>query len=64
MAKTISQTKAAALFKKEERAREGAKAMAEYEAQAEAIRERTARLRALRLAQPPIAPVKKPRLMK
>ena len=37
-------------FKKEERAREGAKAMSEYEANMRAVRERTARLRALRLA--------------
>ena len=36
--------------KKEERAREGAKAAAEYEANTIAVREKTARLRALRLA--------------
>ena len=36
--------------KKEQRAREGAQAMAEYEAQGRAVREKTARLRALRLA--------------
>jgi hypothetical protein len=42
--------RAEASFKKEERAKDGAKAMAEYEAQGRAIRERTARLRALRLA--------------
>ena len=36
--------------KKEERAREGAKAAAEYEANTFAVREKTARLRALRLA--------------
>jgi hypothetical protein len=35
---------------KEERAREGAKAMSEYEANMRAVREKTARLRALRLA--------------
>jgi hypothetical protein len=35
--------------KKEERARDGAKAAAEYEANIFAIREKTARLRALRL---------------
>jgi hypothetical protein len=37
-------------FKQEERAREGRLAMTEYEAEARAIREKTARLRALRLA--------------
>jgi hypothetical protein len=35
---------------KEERARDGAKAMAEYLAKGRAVREKTARLRALRLA--------------
>jgi hypothetical protein len=39
-----------ARFKKEERAREGAQAMLEYEAEVRAVREKTARLRALRLA--------------
>lgn len=42
--------RAEALFKKEAMAREGAKAMAEYEAKQRAVREKTARLRALRLA--------------
>ena len=37
-------------FKKEERAREGAKAMMDYEAEGRATREKTERLRALRLA--------------
>ena len=37
-------------FKKEERARDGRAAMAEYEVQARTIREKTARLKALRLA--------------
>jgi hypothetical protein len=37
-------------FKKEERARDGRKAMADYEVQARTIREKTARLKALRLA--------------
>jgi len=37
-------------FKQEERARDGRKAMAEYEAQATAIRKKTAHLKALRLA--------------
>jgi hypothetical protein len=39
-----------ARFKKEERAREGAQAMLEYEAEGRAVREKTVRLRALRLA--------------
>src|SRR5215510_4816168 len=43
--------RASALFnKKEEQQREGRKAMAEYEAAQQAMREKTARLRALRLA--------------
>ncbi len=37
-------------FKREERALDGRKAMTEYEAQARATREKTARLKALRLA--------------
>ena len=41
---------AAAAFKKEQQARDGAKAMAEYEAHAQATRDKTARLRSLRLA--------------
>jgi hypothetical protein len=41
---------AEANFRKEERAREGAKAMLDYEADGRATREKTARLRALRLA--------------
>ena len=41
---------AEALFKKDERMREGEKAMAEYKAVQQAIREKTVRLRALRLA--------------
>jgi hypothetical protein len=44
------QDRAEANFKKEQRARDGAKAMAEYEAGIIATREKTARLRALRLA--------------
>jgi hypothetical protein len=36
--------------KKEQRAREGAKAMADYTAASHAVREKTARLKALRLA--------------
>jgi len=42
--------RADARFKQEERALNGRKAMTEYEAQVLAIREKTARLRALRLA--------------
>ncbi len=37
-------------FKQEERARDGQKAMIEYEVQARVTREKTARLKALRLA--------------
>ena len=44
------QKRVEALFKKEERAREGAEAMSEYKADVCAVREKTARLRALRLA--------------
>ena len=42
--------RAAARFKQEERALDGQKWMTEYEAQVLAIREKTAHLRALRLA--------------
>ena len=42
--------RADAQFKKVQRAEDGRKAMAEYEAERIAIREKTARLRALRLA--------------
>jgi hypothetical protein len=37
-------------FKKEERAKQGAEAMMEYQANSESMREKTERLRALRLA--------------
>jgi len=37
-------------FKKEERAKDGAKAMMEYQANSRMIREKTERLKALRLA--------------
>jgi hypothetical protein len=40
----------AAFKKKDERLREGEQAMAQYEADQHAVREKTARLRALRLA--------------
>ena len=45
-----SMGRAEASFKKEERAREGAMAMRDYEAESRAVHEKTARLRALRLA--------------
>jgi hypothetical protein len=45
-----TKARAEATFKKEERAREGAKAWTEHEAAARATLEKTARLRALRLA--------------
>jgi hypothetical protein len=47
---TDAMERAEASFKKEERAREGAKAMREYEAESRAVLEKTARLKALRLA--------------
>jgi len=46
----VARSRAEATFKKEERAKEGAKAMSEYLANGQAIREKTARLKALRLA--------------
>jgi hypothetical protein len=42
--------RAEANFKKEQRAKDAENAMADYEAQAHVVREKTARLRALRLA--------------
>jgi uncharacterized protein YjcR len=45
-----ARARAEAMFKKEQRQREGEKAMAEYEARRIAERDKTARLRALRLA--------------
>jgi hypothetical protein len=42
--------RAEALFKREQQVREGQQAMAEYQAKLNAMREKTARLRALRLA--------------
>jgi hypothetical protein len=47
---TEARARADASFKKEERAKDGAKAMMEYLANAKMVRERTERLRALRLA--------------
>jgi hypothetical protein len=43
-------SRAEALFKKEQQLREGQQAMAEYQTKLDAMREKTARLRALRLA--------------
>jgi hypothetical protein len=45
-----ARVRAEASFKKEERAKEGAKAMMEYQANSRMVREKTERLRALRLA--------------
>jgi len=45
-----ARARAEANFKKEERAREGAKAMMEYQANSRMVREKTERLKALRLA--------------
>jgi hypothetical protein len=58
-----AQERAEATFKKEQRARDGAKAMADYEAAGVAMREKTARLKALRLAKEAadLALEKKPR---
>jgi hypothetical protein len=47
---TEARARADASFKKEERAKDGAKAMMEYLANGRMVRERTERLRALRLA--------------
>jgi len=47
---TEARARAEASFKKEERAREGAKAMLEYQANGRMLREKMERLRALRLA--------------
>lgn len=45
-----ARARAEASFKKEERAKEGARAMMEYQANSRMVREKTERLRALRLA--------------
>jgi len=45
-----ARARAEASFRKEERAKDGAKAMMEYQADSRRIREKTARLKALRLA--------------
>ena len=48
--KEVLKRRAEARFRQEERALDGRKAMTEYEAQVLAIREKTARVKALRLA--------------
>jgi hypothetical protein len=61
------QKRAERSFKQEERARDGRKAMAEYEVQARATRAKTERLKALRLAKeaeaqteaPPVKPTER-----
>jgi len=45
-----ARARAEANFKKEERAKEGAQAMTEYQANSRMVREKTERLKALRLA--------------
>jgi len=45
-----ARTRAEASFRKEERAKDGAKAMMEYQAQGRFVRDKMAKLRALRLA--------------
>jgi hypothetical protein len=50
MNSTEAQRRAEALFKKEQQSREAQQAMADYHAELHAMREKTARLRALRLA--------------
>jgi len=45
-----ARVRAEANFKKEERAKDGAKAMMEYQANSRMVREKTERLKALRLA--------------
>ena len=47
---TDNKVRAEANFNKEQRAREGAKAMIEYQANSRVVREQMARLKALRLA--------------
>ena len=45
-----ARARAEASFRKEERAKDGAKAMMDYQANARLVREKTERLKALRLA--------------
>jgi hypothetical protein len=58
--KEVLKRRAEARFKQEARALDGRKAMTEYEAQVLAIREKTARLRELRLAKEAQAQNKEP----
>ncbi len=59
-----ARARAEASFKrKEEQARQGAKAWAEYEAQRHAVAEKTGRLRALRLAKKAVETKRKDRCM-
>jgi hypothetical protein len=51
-----ARARAETAFKKEQQAREGAKAWLEYQAEARATQEKTARLRALRLAKEAAVP--------
>jgi hypothetical protein len=46
----VARARAEASFRKEERAKDGAKAMTDYQANARKVREKTERLKALRLA--------------
>ena len=62
MASPSAIDKAAAAFKKQERAREGEKAMSEYHAAQIAEEKKTLRLRALRLAQESAAAAEAPAL--
>ena len=50
MSSIQARNRAEARFKKEQRAQEGAKALAAYEVEGRAVRAKTTRLRALRLA--------------
>jgi len=52
---TEARARAEASFRKEERAKDGAKAMMEYQANSRLVREKTERLRALRLAKERLA---------
>ena len=50
IASEAARARAEASFRKEERAKDGAKAMMEYQANSRMVREKTERLKALRLA--------------
>ena len=55
MADDVSKAKAEAQFRKAQQAKDGKAAMAEYEANAAAVRANTQRLRALRIARDAVA---------